>query len=178
VVPHTQTAMVLAGAFTSLALFAGCVHSPKLMVPACTNPVPITGHFDRQAPEFWTSIADRQLAADVARDYGLKLTFEGSTVLTFPATIDPELLAKMRCDNRIQFLSYSEYMKNVLADNSRAHLTPRSSGRVIDKVPSSYAGVRAAQLNRYTAKATSPTELDARRWRCGAFETSKQRVSS
>jgi hypothetical protein len=27
-------------------------------------------------------------------------------------------------------------------------LTNRSSGRVIDKVPSSYAGVRAAQLNR------------------------------
>jgi hypothetical protein len=27
-------------------------------------------------------------------------------------------------------------------------LTPRSSGRVRDKVPSSYNGVRAAQLNR------------------------------
>lgn len=27
-------------------------------------------------------------------------------------------------------------------------LTPRSSGRVRDKVPSSYTGVRAAQLNR------------------------------
>jgi hypothetical protein len=27
-------------------------------------------------------------------------------------------------------------------------LTNRSSGRVRDKVPSSYAGVRAAQLNR------------------------------
>jgi hypothetical protein len=29
-----------------------------------------------------------------------------------------------------------------------AHLTNRSSGRARDKVPSSYAGVRAAQLNR------------------------------
>jgi hypothetical protein len=28
------------------------------------------------------------------------------------------------------------------------HLTPRWSGRVKDKVPSSYIGVRAAQLNR------------------------------
>ena len=28
------------------------------------------------------------------------------------------------------------------------HLTNRSSGRVRDKVPSSYIGVRAAQLNR------------------------------
>ena len=28
------------------------------------------------------------------------------------------------------------------------NLTNRSSGRVDDKVPSSYAGVRAAQLNR------------------------------
>jgi len=28
------------------------------------------------------------------------------------------------------------------------NLTPRWSGRVIDKVPSSYVGVRAAQLNR------------------------------
>jgi hypothetical protein len=30
----------------------------------------------------------------------------------------------------------------------RCGLTNRSSGRVRDKVPSSYAGVRAAQLNR------------------------------
>jgi hypothetical protein len=29
-----------------------------------------------------------------------------------------------------------------------SHLTNRSSGRVMDKVPSSDAGVRAAQLNR------------------------------
>ena len=28
------------------------------------------------------------------------------------------------------------------------HLTNRSSGRVDDKVPSSYTGARAAQLNR------------------------------
>ncbi len=28
------------------------------------------------------------------------------------------------------------------------HLTPRWSGRVRDKVPSSFGGVRAAQLNR------------------------------
>jgi hypothetical protein len=28
------------------------------------------------------------------------------------------------------------------------HLTPRSSGRVKDKVPSSDVGVRASQLNR------------------------------
>src|ERR1700741_2967984 len=114
--PHTKTAMVLAGALVYLSLCAGCTHSPKLTVPACKNPVPIAGHFDRKAPEFWTLIADRQLAADVARDYGLKLAFEGSAVLKFPVTIDPELLAKMRCDNRIQFLNYSEYLKNVLAD--------------------------------------------------------------
>lgn len=31
-------------------------------------------------------------------------------------------------------------------------LTPRSSGRVEDKVPSSNVGVRAAQLNRYPEK--------------------------
>ena len=31
---------------------------------------------------------------------------------------------------------------------SRCGLTNRWSGRVMDKVPSSYAGVRAAQLNR------------------------------
>jgi hypothetical protein len=148
VVPHTQTAMALASALASLLLIGGCVHSPKLMEPACTNPVPITGHFDPKAPELWTSIADRQLAADVARDYGLKLAFGGGTVLTFPVTIEPELLAKMRCDNRIQFLSYSEYMKNVLADISRARLSPRSSGRVKDKVPGPNVGARAPHLNR------------------------------
>jgi len=86
------------------------------MAPKCANPIPISGRFDRKAPEIWTTISDRQVAADVARDYKLKLAFDGSRVLTFPATIDPALLAKMRCDNRIQFLSYSEYMKNVLAD--------------------------------------------------------------
>jgi hypothetical protein len=31
---------------------------------------------------------------------------------------------------------------------TRCRLTPRWSGRVRDKVPSSYIGVRAAQLNR------------------------------
>jgi len=32
--------------------------------------------------------------------------------------------------------------------NTECHLTPRWSGRVKGKVPSSYTGVRAAQLNR------------------------------
>jgi len=40
-------------------------------------------------------------------------------------------------------------MKTAVASQSR--LTPRSSGRVRDKVPSSYVGVRAAQLNRYAS---------------------------
>jgi hypothetical protein len=31
---------------------------------------------------------------------------------------------------------------------AKCNLTPRWSGRVDDKVPSSYFGVRAAQLNR------------------------------
>src|SRR5688500_14339545 len=35
-----------------------------------------------------------------------------------------------------------------LALSARRLLTNRSSGRVIDKVPSSYVGARAAQLNR------------------------------
>ena len=118
------TAMALVAALMSLSLCAGCAHPPKLFVPACSNPVSISGRFDRRAPEFWTSIADRQVAADVARDYGLKLAFEGSTVLTFPAAIDPNLLARMRCDRRIQFLSYSAYTKNVLAVADQERLTP------------------------------------------------------
>jgi hypothetical protein len=137
-----------ANAVILLLACAGCVHSPKLEIPKCSNPVPITGHFDHRAPSIWTTIADRQVAADVARDYGLKLPFEGSTVLTFPTTIEPAVLAKMRCDNRIPSLNYDAFMKNVLAGGPRAHLTPRSSGRVRDKVPSSCNGVRAAQLNR------------------------------
>src|SRR3569832_294438 len=99
---HTQSAMSLATALASLLLCAGRVHSPKLVMPQCTNPVPVTGHFDRRSPRIWTTLVDRQVATEVARDYGLKLPFEGSTVLTFPATIDPALLAKMRCDKRIQ----------------------------------------------------------------------------
>jgi len=113
------------------------------MVPACADPVPITGHFDRSAPDFWTSIPDRQVAAAVASDYALKLAFEGSTVLTFPVTVDSALLAKMRCDKRIRFIQYSEQLKNVVARTSRAHLAPRSSGRGDDKVPSPYTGLRA-----------------------------------
>jgi hypothetical protein len=54
----------------------------------------------------------------------------------------------MRCDNRIDFFNYDAYMENVLAGDSRAYLTPRWSGRVNDKVPSSNFGARAAQLNR------------------------------
>ena len=129
-------------------LCVGCAQAPRLAAPLCANPLPITGHFDRRAPEFWTSIPDREVAAAVASDYGLSLAFSGSTVLTFPVTIDRDLLAKMRCDKRIETINYSGYLKNVLARESRAHLTPRWSGRVRDKVPSSNVGARAAQLNR------------------------------
>jgi hypothetical protein len=80
---------------------AGCVHAPKLMSPACADPVPISGHYDREAPEFWTVVPDREVAAAVANDYGLTLAFEGSSVITFPVTIDPALLARLRCDERI-----------------------------------------------------------------------------
>lgn len=96
----------------------------------------------------WTSIVNRQVAADVARDYGLKLPFEGSTVLTFPTALDPAVLAKMRCDNRIPSLNYDAFMQNVLAGDPRAYLTPRWSGRVQDKVPSANVGARAVRLNR------------------------------
>jgi hypothetical protein len=92
------------------------------MKPACSNPVRITGHYDPKAPEFWTTFADREVAADVARDYGLKFAFDGSSVLMFPATIDPALLAAMRCDRRIQFIEYSEFLKNVLAGASNHRL--------------------------------------------------------
>ena len=37
---------------------------------------------------------------------------------------------------------------DVIEKGEECHLTPRWSGRVRDKVPSSYVGVRAAQLNR------------------------------
>jgi len=84
-------------------------------LPACTDPIPIGGRFDRHAPEFWATSSDRGLAAAVASEYGLKLAFEGSTILTFPVTIDRALLAKMRCDRRIQVIGYSERLKNVLA---------------------------------------------------------------
>lgn len=39
-----------------------------------------------------------------------------------------------------------------LAPTARRRLTNRSSGRVNDKVPSSDAGVRAAQLNRWASR--------------------------
>ena len=116
---RTRAAMVRAIVITSLLQCAGCAHSPKLVQPECSNPIPITGHFDRRAPGIWTTIADRQIAAEVARDYGLKLPFEGSTVLTFPTTIDAALLAKMRCDDRIPTLTYDAVMKNVLAQIHR-----------------------------------------------------------
>ena len=115
VAANTQSANSLMGMTLLSWLCVGCVHGPKLVTPACSNPVPITGRYDPKAPEFWTTIADREVAADVARDFGLKLAFDGSTVLTFPAAIDSALLARMRCDSRIPFISYSEYLKNVMA---------------------------------------------------------------
>ena len=104
------------GLLLPLWLCMACAHGPTLMTPACSNPVPVTGRYDRNAPEFWTTIADRKVAADFARDFGLSLAFQGSTVLTFPVTIDPSLLARMRCDRRIEFISYSEFLKDVLAE--------------------------------------------------------------
>jgi hypothetical protein len=41
---------------------------------------------------------------------------------------------------------FNQFSKDLLAPVGR--LTNRSSGRVRDKVPSSYFGARAAQLNR------------------------------
>jgi hypothetical protein len=43
--------------------------------------------------------------------------------------------------------------KEKASDRSGCRLTLRWSGRVRDKVPSSYVGARAAQLNRYAAEA-------------------------
>jgi hypothetical protein len=42
-----------------------------------------------------------------------------------------------------------------------SRLTPRWSGRVLDKVPSSYAGVRAGQLNRQAAMKRQRLQLNA-----------------
>jgi len=91
------------------------------MKPDCSNPVPVNGQLDPKAPKIWISIVDRQVAADVARDYVLRLPFEGSTVLSFPTAIDPAVLAKMRCDNRIPSLNYDAFMRNVLAGDPRAY---------------------------------------------------------
>ena len=134
--------------FLCLLLCAACSHKPKLLVPACANPLPITGQYDKRSPTFWTKIAGRQAAADVAGDYGLTLAFEGSTVLSFPASIAPAILAKMRCDKRIQFISYSEYLENVLARTPGAPRMRRSSEPGHSGSLPALFGVRAAQLNR------------------------------
>ena len=81
-------------------------------------------------------------------DYGLTLAFEGSTVLSFPASIAPAILAKMRCDKRIEFISYSEYLENVLARTPGAHWIRRSSEPGHGGSLPALVGVRAAQLNR------------------------------
>ena len=44
--------------------------------------------------------------------------------------------------------SAKHFKNRVVSDVTVSGLTPRWSGRVIDKVPSSCIGVRAAQLNR------------------------------
>lgn len=93
---------------------AGCAHAPALQPPACEHPAPITGRFDRYVPTFWIQFPNDEVAAAVAGEYGLRVAFDGSRIVSFPVTIDPVLLAKMRCDSRVPFIDYSQQLRHVV----------------------------------------------------------------
>lgn len=105
-----------AGLVMFLSVAAGCGESalspdPSLMRPPCLAPAPLGGEFDPRAPHFIVVFKDGIESSDetprLAERYGFTPRYVWSDALEgFSAEHDPELLAAIRCEPSVAYVTY------------------------------------------------------------------------